>query len=149
MNVVVEYLVIIGTDGTFCSTDAAFNQLLQVDTRLTLDGDQLHFCHAATGVGFSCGYQLRSGTVQGKPQRFFQLTFSAQADETAPEAELEHFTALLKAVRTVVAKAHDNKAQAHPEVLWDDISAFYGRKAYPLLYEVENLMRKLIANFML
>jgi hypothetical protein len=149
MNVVVEYLVLLASDGTFCSTETAFNQLLQVDSRITLNGDQLRFQDPAAGVEFSCKYSIWGGDVQGKPQRFFQLTFSAQADDATPDDDLDQFSALLRAVRSVVARAHDNRSQASPECLWDDISAYYSQKAYPLLHEVENLMRRLIANFML
>ncbi|MCO7051873.1 hypothetical protein NAG84_18815, partial [Proteus terrae] len=34
-------------------------------------------------------------------------------------------------------------------VLWDDIGRYYAYKSYPLINEVENVMRKLISKFML
>jgi hypothetical protein len=42
-----------------------------------------------------------------------------------------------------------SKLGGSPETLWDDISFHYSRDSYTLIYRIENLMRKLIANFML
>jgi hypothetical protein len=62
----------------------------------------------------------------------------------APPDYLERFLSLLKKVRGTVAQAG-----GETEILWNDLSAHYACQAYPLLHEIENLMRRLIANFML
>jgi uncharacterized protein YutE (UPF0331/DUF86 family) len=36
-----------------------------------------------------------------------------------------------------------------PEILWDDLSSELANKAYPVIHEIENMMRKLITKFML
>ena len=41
------------------------------------------------------------------------------------------------------------QAEGEVETLWNDLSSHYAQKAYPLIHEIENLMRRLIANFML
>lgn len=33
-------------------------------------------------------------------------------------------------------------------IIWDDISLYYAKQAYPLIHEIKNLMRKLIVKFM-
>ncbi|EFH2542134.1 hypothetical protein GWZ97_24720, partial [Escherichia coli] len=35
------------------------------------------------------------------------------------------------------------------QIIWDDISKYYSIQAYPLIHEIENLMRKLITKFMI
>jgi uncharacterized protein YutE (UPF0331/DUF86 family) len=42
-----------------------------------------------------------------------------------------------------------DKTGGQAETLWDDISFQYSRLGYELIHRIENLMRKLIANFML
>jgi|GEM_PF-4001725 len=42
-----------------------------------------------------------------------------------------------------------HRTVGQPEILWDDISFHYAREIYDEIYRIENLMRKLITNFML
>src|SRR5262249_2738981 len=79
-----------------------------------------------------------------KNQRYFHLQFTWDGDPNGPPETLERFLSLLKKVRKTVAQA-----EGEIETLWDDLSALYAIKAYPLIHEIENLMRRLIANFML
>jgi hypothetical protein len=58
---------------------------------------------------------------------------------------IDEFNELLKAVRSLLHKVSDKK----PQVLWDDVSFNYSQKVYPLIHQIENLMRKLITKFML
>jgi hypothetical protein len=53
-------------------------------------------------------------------------------------------TSLLKTIKTTI-----HNAGGQPETLWNDVSFYYSQKAYPLIHKIENLMRKLIAYFML
>ena len=77
-----------------------------------------------------------------KAQRYFHVRFAATDCDT--DEKLDKFSAFLRAVRTIMTKVG-----GQPETLWDDISFHYARNAYTLIHRVENLMRKLIANFML
>ncbi|MFM6079029.1 MAG: hypothetical protein ACKPCI_11035, partial [Dolichospermum sp.] len=57
----------------------------------------------------------------------------------------------LNQVRRIVKNGLDNIDIKNAKIyeLWNDISMFYAQKAYPLIQEIENLMRKLIMQFML
>jgi hypothetical protein len=57
---------------------------------------------------------------------------------------IERFSAFLKVIRGLIARTG-----GQTETLWDDTSFHYSRKAYVLIYRAENLMRRLIAHFML
>lgn len=59
-------------------------------------------------------------------------------------ALIEAFSDLLGAVRDSTALI-----MTLPIILWDDISLYYSQQAYPIIYEIENLMRQLITKFML
>lgn len=137
MPVVVEYLLIVKKADSFCDSAEAFTALLNVDSSIDIEGGTARF-----GNDFSCEYAVTSGDIAAKAQRYFHVRFAANDCDT--EDKLEKFSALLKVVRSIM-----NKVGGQPETLWDDISFHYARNAYKLIYRVENLMRKLIANFML
>lgn len=139
MAIIVEYLAVFSRAGTFLDSPEQFTQLLQLDSRFKVKGGDLFF----EGDRL-CRYQLWHGEVSGKEQRYFHLHFASSAEPHADPASLEKLHTMLRAVRAAVAK-HGGTT----ETLREDISAHYGRCAYPLIQEVENLMRQLIANFML
>src|SRR5262249_41858369 len=125
--------------GSFCDSAASFTRLLQVDSDIRVAGGEIHYQGER-----ACSFLLSAGEVSGKKQRYFQLHFTWDGDPDADPEGLERFLALLKTVRGAVAQAG-----GETETLWDDLSAHYARKAYPLMHEIENLMRRLIAHFML
>lgn len=132
----VEYLIIVEKSNTFCDSEATFNKLLQVDSTLIVSKGVIKH----KGV-FSYNYTLKCGEIKGKEQRYFHMHFSIESEE---DSRLIEFLDFLKTVRTIVAKLGSN-----PETLWDDISFHYSKISYGIIHKVENLMRKLIANFML
>ena len=137
MDLIVEYLLIVQKADTFCASAEAFTDLLNIDSSIEIEGGKARF------VGdFECDYAITSGEIEAKHQRFFHVRFSALEANT--QEQIDKFTALLKVVRSVM-----NKVGGQPATLWDDISFHYSKDAYKLIYRVENLMRKLIANFML
>jgi hypothetical protein len=135
----VEYLAIFRRTDSFCDTSGAFIRLLLVNSEIAIDGGLIRFKNRAT-----CAFQLSHGEITGKGQRFFQLKFTWEGDPDSSVEELPHFLSLLRAVRKVVA---DTGGEV--ETLHDDLSSHYAQKAYPLIHDIENLMRRLIANFML
>lgn len=143
MPVTVEYLVLLPESDTFCDSIESFNQLLKVDSTIKLPKKN-EIQHKGEGSEFSCGYRISQGEVAEKGQRYYHLTFSWSGDDSSSLDEVDRFSALLKAVRKVIATL---KGQV--ETLWDDVSFYYAKKAYPIIYDIENLLRKLIANFML
>lgn len=113
---------------------SSFNNLLQSYDNVTINGNAIEF----EGVKF--GYDVQYGEIQEDAQRFFHVKLNCDK-----KGELDKFKLLLKSVRTLLAKASDKP----PEILWDDISSELANKAYPIVHEIENMMRKLITKFML
>jgi hypothetical protein len=139
MAITVEYLAIFRRMDSFCNNSASFTRLLQVDSEIRVTGGDIFYQGER-----ACGFRLSDGEVAAKNQRYFHLHFTWDGDPDVPSDSLERFLSLLKKVRKMVAQA-----EGETETLWDDLSAHYARKAYPLIHEIENLMRQLIANFML
>ncbi|HDZ3723586.1 TPA: hypothetical protein RSW56_003627, partial [Vibrio cholerae] len=85
-------------------------------------------------------YELQGGENEADKNRFFHIKLTSKDD-----SKIDEFQDLLKATRTLLHMAFDKR----PQILWDDISFYYSEKAYPIIHEIENLMRKLITKFML
>lgn len=129
----VEYLTIINSKEDFCKSVSSFNSYLQSYDNLKVSGGRIKF----GGVAFS--YDVEFGDIVENVQRYFHLKFICE-----DKKNLESFKSMLRSVRTLLAKASSKP----PEVLWDDVSSELSGRAYPIVHELENLMRKLITKFM-
>lgn len=130
----VEYLTTVDQKDAFCTSIAAFNNLLKSIDGLSLNKKELHY------KSLSLEYEVQTGEILEDKQRFFHLKFSSAAETPVPE-----FEAFLRTVRTLLTKASGRP----PQILWDDISLHYASRGYPLIHELENTLRKLITKFML
>jgi hypothetical protein len=139
MAIIVEYLAIFRRTDSFCNSAGSFTRLMQVDSEIKVAGGDIHFQDERV-----CGFRLSDGEVEAKKQRYFHLHFTWDGNPDGPSQPVELFLLLLKKVRAVVAQAGGNT-----ETLWDELSAHYARNAYPLIHNIDNLMRRLITNFML
>lgn len=130
----VEYLITVDQKDAFCKTVTSFNNLLKTIDGVTVSKNELRFEHLAIH------YEVQAGEILSDKQRFFHLRLTFPDESHLPE-----FEAFLKALRGLLHKASGKP----PQTLWDGISFHFAQKAYPLVHELENTMRKLITKFML
>jgi hypothetical protein len=140
MELVTEYLVIIERQASeaffhLCDDINEFNKLLQSDPNVAIENRRIRYRSE-----LECTYEVKTGTVSGKDQRFFQVRLAFDG----PEEDIEGYTGLLRAIKGVI-----HRAGGQPETLWDDVSLYYSQEAYPLIHRIENMMRRLITYFML
>lgn len=133
-NLKVEYLAIVDSKEGFCNSISAFNYLIQSYSSIEIKAKGLLF----EGVRFD--YDVQQGEIQNNSHIFFHVRLGCQN-----RTEVIIFLSLLKSIRTILAKA----AERPVEVLWDDVSSSLSSAAYPVIHEIENVMRKLITKFML
>lgn len=131
----VEYLIITENKGAFCDSIDTFNRLLQVNSNIEIRKSTLVF-----KKNLQVDIKVKTGELKDKNQRFFHLTMALRNDNP----DIEQLTELTRTIKKIIYESG-----GQPETLWDDIALYYAKEAYPLIYEVENLMRKLITNFML
>ena len=130
----VEYLVIIDTSNSFCSNLEACNNLLKSNSNISINGKQLKY------KDLEVYYKVQTSELEETKERFFHLHFKCNR-----VSKILIFEELLRVIKDILYKVSNNE----PQTLWDDISFHYSQKSYPLIYEIENLMRKLITKFML
>lgn len=138
-NITVEYLIIVKASESFCKDVASFKRLVQVDPNIQIKKDTIAF-----GEEFNCSFSIFEGEISDKEQHYFQLKFIKLFSGDPTEEIIKAFSDALRTIRRAVSKM-DGKMT----VLHDDISRYYSIKSYPLIYETENLMRRLIRHFML
>src|SRR5688572_26687548 len=129
----VEYLVFNDKKSIKSVDSESFNHLLQSDPEIKIVGERLEY------LGKFFFYKIDSGKVFNTDNFYFHLKF-----ECNDIKQIEDFSKTLKAVKSLLHLA--NKT---PQTLYDGISLYYSELAYPKIYEIENLMRKLITKFMM
>lgn len=82
-------------------------------------------------------FRVRHGVVAGKEQRYFYLSISTKDDN------LVSYSKLLREIKQVLGQ------HFIVETLQDDVSFHYSNRAYSMIHEIENLMRKFITFFMI
>ncbi len=128
-----EYIVVVKKSNPFCNSVKTFNNLLTANADISLKGSK--FIHK----DFEVDYDIRQSDLEDKDLRFLHLKFTC-----AHIQDIDRFDELLKTVRTIAYKT-----DGQVKILWDDIAFHYSIQSYPLINEIENLMRRLIIQFML
>ncbi len=131
----VEYLSTINSDGDFCTNISSFCSLLESYEKLKIEGNKLFWGDKEFFL------EIYDGTILNSNHKFFHLKIINSNNENKTD-----FLSVLRVIRTIVSKVNNNQP---PEILWDDISSEYAVQAYPVIHELENLMRKLITKFMI
>lgn len=126
------------TSDSFCNTDESFNSLLKSNSEIKIKSNQLEF------KGSKFDYKLTSGNIN-EPQgdsRYFNVKLKTNEIN---DSNTELLTELTRQIKIIIGKITDHPAQT----IWDDLSHYYSVQAYPLIHEIENILRKLITKFML
>ncbi len=136
----IEYLLIKKEDD-FCKSVRGFNNLLKTDINIKIEKGSITYKRKK----FSYKVSTNKITDKSTAERSFNILLSKKIkSKSAIEKEIEDITELKRAILKVLPI---DKIKV--SILWDDISNHYSINAYPLLNELENLLRKLILKFML
>jgi hypothetical protein len=129
----VEYLVLLDKAKSTCNTANALRNLLQSNSNISINKSKIKHDDYETSFSIKLGKNKDSSHI------FFNI--SVECDQ---EDDIEKFSILLKAIRSSISLITSNQY-----VIGDDLSQYYAEKGYPIIFKIENLMRKLIAKFML
>ncbi len=134
-----EYLVSVNKKENIATTARAFNNLLSSVDDIKINNGNLEF------KDNSFKYSLQTNVISNTDYICYHLIieFDCQ-DINLDSREIKNYQELLRTIRIILSK--NNMAL---EILWDDISFHCSKIAYPLIYEIENLTRKLLTKFML
>lgn len=138
----IEYLILIKKDGSFCDSEKSFLSFLKTDSNIEVDKKQIKYKLISGKDKIYFDYSLSSGEVGNLTERYFILELR-RVDQKRKN-DITQFTRQLK---KIISRIHPDNVKIN--TLWDDIAMGYSKSAYPVINNLENLMRKLISKFML
>lgn len=130
----VEYLVLIDSKEPYCQSVDSLNNLIQAYDQVRISGNKIFFSEC------EFKYDVNFDNVGEGHQRYFHIKLAL-----VNSANQQQFRELLKLLRAILTKISGRPA----EILWDEIASKLCEDAYPKIHHTENLLRKLIAKFML
>ncbi|MGZ9738560.1 hypothetical protein ACXX83_09005 [Pseudomonas sp. GNP012] len=138
-----EFLILIPDDEAFCSSKKAFIDFLKVDSLISVIGNKINFRKTPKGKDqVSARFRVETNKVKSNNERYFLLVL-----ECDQQTQIDEFSELSERLKTIVERISPGATAVN--TLWDGVGRIYAEKAYPIINEIENLMRRLIAKFML
>lgn len=137
-----EYIFIKPKD-EYCVSQEMFQNFLCANKRIKFrnEDDNKSNIIIFDGQHLKCG--LESTEVEKSNEMIFHLMVEVQGDGESQADILERFDSLIKEIN------EKNGAQFAINTVWNDVSSYYGKKLYPDISNVENMLRRIIYLFML
>ncbi|MEX2633675.1 MAG: hypothetical protein WD267_06550 [Balneolales bacterium] len=132
----IEY-IIVKEKTEISSIKSTFIKLLETNNDISIDDGVITYSDC------KADFVLTSEESDDKSEIIFHLIIES---DTEVEKDLKNLNAVSRGIRKTV------KETGHPfhfNTIWDETSQHYCEKSYPRINTVENLMRKLIFQFML
>ena len=136
-----EYLIPIDAEKYYVKTESSFINLLKTNDEIEIKENKIVYKQN------EFAYMLQCNPITNSNINCFHLTIENFLENREIELEKKEiiiYLELLKAIRKILSNYTDDF-----EILWDDISFCCSQIAYPKIYEIENLLRKLLTKFML
>lgn len=138
-----EFLILMPNDEAFCNSKKSFIDFLKIDSLISITGNTIFFKKATKGNSQSSAkFRVDTDKVKSNNERYFTLIL-----ECDQGTEIDDFSDLSDRLRTIAQRISPGSTVVN--MLWDGVGRIYAEKSYPLINEVENLLRRLIAKFML
>lgn len=133
----IEYIIVL-KKGELCSNKESFVSLLEVNSKIQV------FKKKITYDGSEVSYNLDCEEIPEKEELVFHLSISSSNRDD--NKNIESLNSVSRGIRKTI------KGSGLPfyfNTTWDEVSQYYCTKCYPIINEIENLLRKLISQFML
>ncbi|MBC3911602.1 HEPN domain-containing protein [Undibacterium umbellatum] len=138
-----EFLILIPDNDSFCNTKKGFVDILKIDSLISITGQNLAFRRSPKSKDIvSVKFRVDTAKVKSQAERYF--LFSMECED---QNFVDEFFELCEKIKAIVQRISPGSTSIN--VLWDDVGRIYAEKSYPIINETENLMRRLIAKFML
>lgn len=132
-KITIEFLIPQSENNSFCNNKDAFIHILQADSNIKITKNTLTYNTKQFPFNVSI---LKAAE---KKHLCFHLSIHSEIEA------LDDFTKLKRLLLKNLTKIFDSPLQ----VLWDDIDKHYSTIAYPMIKDIENLMRKFLTEFLL
>ncbi|HDL6615718.1 hypothetical protein ACVST5_04450 [Yersinia enterocolitica] len=133
----IEYIAIQDNNDSFCNDEESIIKLFDIDSELTVTEKNITYNKHTLRISV-----LKIKT-ENRKHNYFNIV--VEAEGKINESLVDAFTIINRKIVIML----ENALKTRPKVLWDDLSSYYSSKAYPLLNEIENLMRKLLTKLLI
>lgn len=137
-----EYIFIKPADEYLTSKDM-FRNFLSSNMRVTFKIDNALNEEILMFDNKELDYRLECLEAEQSKELFFHFVVEIKEDEEKDVSVLEDFDKLIKIINEKCGN------QFLINTLWNDVSMYYGKKLYPIISNVENMLRKIIYLFMI
>lgn len=139
----IEFLVLIKNDDSFCNSREAFINFLNVDESISITKTKLRYKQKADSEPIiSVDFKVDTGNIPSNEERYFLILM-----EKSTQGSVDEFSEMANKIKEICKRINPESTVVN--ILWDDVGTHYAFMSYPLINEVENIMRKLISKFML
>lgn len=139
----IELLILISGDDTFCNSAKSFSDFLKIDSLITISQKKIIYRRSLQDPELvSADFNIQTNKVKSINERFFLVIL-----ECENASLIDEFSELIDRLRSIAERISPGTCTIN--TLWDDVGRTYAERSYPLINEIENLMRRLIARFML
>jgi len=130
----VQYLVGFESGVPYCKSQESYRNLLSTIDKLQIK-NQAQLAYKDIIISF----KIKSHVMNNSKMKYYSTTFSIKNEEA-----IDQFSEFLSHHRRLIT----NVSTTEIENTWNDLSLYYSQKSYPIIFNLENLMRKLITTFM-
>ncbi|HDX8454704.1 TPA: hypothetical protein RQN21_004309 [Aeromonas hydrophila] len=138
MNTEVNYLILFDRKKFQFSGVEKFSKLIGLIDGITINDDSSHISYCGSNYDFNLNSE--GDRFETHETEMFDITIGSKKNEQ----DIDNLSKMLREIRTIVSNQ-----QGTLTPVFDGISAFYAEKAYPVIHNIENLMRKLYTKFTL
>lgn len=136
----IEFLLI-KDENSNCNSTVTLKNLFSTDSDIVFVDKKLLKVKELTSEYFITTDIIKNQTIE----RFFLFRLEKEFDEKNEETSIISLIEIFKKIKSIIYTSEIFKFVE----LWNDTSFYYSKLSYPLIYEVENMMRMLIYKFML
>ncbi|CAI0766212.1 Uncharacterised protein [Serratia entomophila] len=129
----VEILITQASKSNLCKDKKSFTHLLQSDSNIIISGSKLKYLNTEFSLKIST---LKASSANHK---CFHMIVEGNIDN------IERLSSL----RNLLIHHFKSVLGTPPQIIWDDIDTHYSEKAYLIIKDIENLMRKCLTQFCL
>ncbi|OEC42024.1 HEPN domain-containing protein [Aeromonas sp. DNP9] len=138
-----EFLVLITNNDSFCNSKKAFIDFLKVDSLISISGQKITYKKTSKSKPLiTVKFRVETDNIPSNKERYFIVALENTNDQLVDE-----FSEVGDKIKQICKRINPESTVIN--VLWDDVGRHYAYKAYPLINDIENVMRKLISKFML
>lgn len=137
-----EFLVLVTNDDSFAIVKA-FIDFLKIDSLISITGRKLTYKKTPrSNPLITVKFNVETNNIPSNKERYFIIAL-----ENTSEELIDEFSEVGDKIKELCKRINPESTVIN--ILWDDIGRYYAHKSYPIINDVENVMRKLISKFML